>query len=106
MKIIFAINHPAHFHLFKNSFNQLKLKGHNAIYVIKDKDILEQLMISEKVEYFRLMNKRTNKSAILTIIKGILEIFIQDFKLLKFVRKFHPDIMIGTDYRSYLIGVT
>ena len=105
MNIIFAINHPAHYHLFKNSFKELKQKKHNPVFAIKDKDILEQLMNSEKVEFIRLTYKRKARSVFSTIFKGFLEILIQDVKLFGFVRKFKPDIMIGTDYSITHIGM-
>lgn len=43
MKILIALNHPAHFHLFKKPANEFIKSGHNVLFVYKQKDILERL---------------------------------------------------------------
>jgi len=104
MRIIFAINHPAQYHLLKNPYHRLIQKGHNVVFVIKGKDILEELMISEGVEYSKLTNKRVGTGRISVLLKGLLELFVQDFQLLRFARRFKPDLMVGTDYCITHIG--
>ena len=104
MKVIFALNHPAHFHLFKNSFRALRQKGHDVVFVIKDKDLLVQLMISEDVDFYKISQKRVGHSAVSILYKGFLEIIVHDYKLFRFVKKYKPDIMIGTDYCITHIG--
>jgi uncharacterized protein len=104
VKIIFAINHPAHYHLFKNPYKALKDRGHDIVFVIKDKDILEKLMISEKAMFVRITKKRVGHNRFSILAKGFIDIIIQDFSLFRFVRKFTPDLMIGTDYSITHIG--
>ena len=50
-KILVSLNHPAHYHLFKNTVAILRQRGYEPLYVISNKDILERLMIAENVEY-------------------------------------------------------
>ena len=75
MKVIFALNHPAHFHLFKNSFRALRQKGHDVVFVIKDKDLLVQLMISEDVDFYKISQKRVGHSAVSILYKGFFSPF-------------------------------
>jgi len=103
-KIVFAINHPAHYHLFKKTFEILKANGHDTVYVIKDKDILEKLMLSENQNFYRLTKKTTGKSKFSIVIKGFFELIVQDFFLLKYVMRYKPDLMVGTDYCITHIG--
>ena len=44
MNILFDINHPAHFHLFKNSIGILQSKGHNITITARDKEVTTQLL--------------------------------------------------------------
>lgn len=104
MKIIIAVNHPAHYHLFKNLYRILTKKGHQIIFVIKDKDILEQLMISEGVKFVRILKKDYGSRKISILIKGLRDIFKQGFKLFSFARTFKPELMIGTDYSIAHVG--
>lgn len=104
MKIIFAINHPAHYHLFKNPYKSLKEKGNDIVFVIKDKDILEKLMISEKVSFVKITKKRVGHNMFSILAKGFFDMIIQDLNLFRFVKKFIPDFMAGTDYSITHIG--
>lgn len=104
MKIIFALNHPAHYHLLKNPYKALSAMGHEIIFVIKDKDILEKLMISENVVYVRLTKKRIGQNKFSILAKGLVDLLIQDINLFRIVKKFSPDLMAGTDYSITHVG--
>jgi uncharacterized protein len=105
MKIIVALNHPAHYYVFKYTVIKLKDLGYSIIYVIREKDILEKLLISEGVEYIKINEKRKRNANVLSVISnGIIEIIIQDFNLYKLVKKWKPDLMIGTDIAITHIG--
>jgi len=104
MRILFAVNHPSQFHLFKNAYHQLIRNGHDAVFVIKDKDILEELMKSEKIAFHRLTRKRIGHNIISILFYGMIDILVQDIKLFTFVKKFKPNILIGTDYSITHVG--
>ena len=44
-RIAIFVGHPAHFHLFKNVANRLIEKGFQIDFLVKRKDIVEQLVI-------------------------------------------------------------
>ena len=106
MKILFALNHPAHYHLFKNTFKAIQSHGHETMYVIKNKDILERLMINDHQPYTKILeNMRTRKKNNTSILYSVATEFIsQDYHLYNLVRNNKPDILVGTDVAITHIG--
>ncbi len=105
MKIVIALNHPAHYYVFKYSALQLKEIGHSVIYVIRKKDILEELLISEGVTYIKISEKRERNTNIFSVVSnGFIEIVKQDINLWRFCNNWKPDLMIGTDIAITHIG--
>lgn len=89
-KYLFQLNHPAHFHLFKHSIDKLKERGHEVLITVKDKDILLDLLAEH--EYVKV-SKGYRKKNFAAIIKSLYQ---RNKKLLKVVKAFKPDLMIGT----------
>jgi uncharacterized protein len=110
MRIIVALNHPAHYYVFKYTVVKLRQLGLTVLYVIKEKDVLEELLISENVEYVKISEKSARKTNVFSIVSnGIIELINQDFSLFKLVRKWKPNLMIGTDvaitHIGFLLGI-
>ena len=95
MKYLFQLNHPAHYHLFKNTIHKLKANGHEVLILARPKDILIDLLKSETYD-------------VIDIPKG--KNLIEKIKLIKKVRNislsytsYHkPDMVIGTGDFSYV----
>lgn len=104
MKIVFAVNHPAQYHLLKNPCIALKERGHKVIFVIKDKDILENLMRSEQVDFIRLTKKHVGHNRVTILAKGLMDLIVQDIKLWNIIRKLNPELLVGTDYSITHVG--
>lgn len=104
MKFLIAVNHPAQYHLFKQTHATLVSKGHDVVFAIKDKDILAKLMDNEGVQYHRLLKKQVGKNTITILIKGFIDIINQGLALFRFVKRYKPDVMFGTDYSITHIG--
>jgi predicted glycosyltransferase len=104
MKFLIAVNHPAQYHLFKRTYTSLLTRGHTVFFVIKDKDILAELMNNEGVHYHKLLKKRIGNTKATILIKGFIDIINQGLVLLKFVKKYKPDVMFGTDYSITHVG--
>ena len=105
MNVIFSLNHPAHYYLFKYIIYELKKQNHKVRIIIKNKDILEELLKLENVEYFKLIDaQRRNPSSISIISNLIWETLQQNMKLYNFCESFNPDIMIGTDSSITHVG--
>jgi len=93
MQILFYLGHPAHYHLFKNIIRKLNQSNHKTVVIIKKKDILEELLRNDGMDYFNILpeGRKNNKFSILW---GLLK---RDWRLAKIVRKEKIDMMIGTE---------
>lgn len=90
MKVLFQLNHPAHFHLFKHTIKYLQENGHSVLISIKDKDILENLV--KNYNYFKISDGYRKKN-IFSILKSLIN---RDKKLLQIVKNNQPDLLLGT----------
>jgi len=102
MKYFFLLNHPAHFHLFKNTIRGLREKGHVCFIYIRPKDVLENLLSEAGFDYYILTTPSKKRKFIIgSSITGLLK---KEFKLSKHVFKHKPDLLIGTDWAIVHVG--
>ncbi len=94
MKVIVYLNHPAHFHLFKNLIVNLNNDGHAVKIISKKKDILDDLLTDASFEYTNILSQGRKDSKI-----GMLYSFsIKSLRLIKETLNFKPDLIIGTAF--------
>jgi predicted glycosyltransferase len=100
MKILIYLGHPAQYHFFKLISAKLRLKNNTVIYIIKTKDVLEELMAYENEQFINILpeGRKSSKSG---IFYGLLK---RDLRLFKIVKNIKPDIMIGSDPSIAHIG--
>ena len=55
MTILFQLGHPAHFHLFRKTIENLNRDGHQTYILIKKKDILEDLLREAGMSYVNIL---------------------------------------------------
>jgi predicted glycosyltransferase len=93
MTILFYAGHPAQYFFFRGIINLLRKKGHNIFLLIKTKDILEQLLLENKEEYFNILPEGRGhfKGSILW---GLVR---REIRLVKFIRNKKIDLFVGTD---------
>lgn len=91
-RIMLGMGHPAHFHLFRELIELLKINNYEIKIVITDKDILAHLLDEHGLAYQRL-GERKNKE---NLIDKALKVFRTTFVLRRIVKSFRPQIMIGT----------
>jgi uncharacterized protein len=105
MRVLFSINHPAHYYLFKYAYHGLKEHGVSCDIVIKTKDILERILIGENVRYIKLV-ERNNSYAhpILIGISRLIELLLQDIRMYILVRRNKYRLLLGTDIAISHIG--
>lgn len=95
MKYLFQLNHPAHYHLFRNSINVLKKKGHEVLILARKKDILVDLLENDKYD---LLSVRKGKS----LIQKLKLNKQSQNEILEYARINQPDLIIGTGDFSYV----
>lgn len=72
-KIAIFIGHPSQYHFFRNAINILKQKGYEIDLLVKNKDIIKDLLDAYKVEYHMVRrNERKGKSKIALALSLIL----------------------------------
>lgn len=93
MRILIYLAHPAQYHFFKNIMKRLMYNGHEVKLLIKTKDILESLVQEDGLIYENILPASRGNST-LSIVGSM---FLRDYQMLLQVRKFRPDILLGSD---------
>lgn len=99
MFFLIALNHPAHYHLFKNFRKEMIIKGHKVVFAIKDKEILSKLLDAEGTEYIRSIKKKyPRQDRKFSIVRSnIVELVKSNIVFYNYIKKNKPDFMLGTD---------
>lgn len=90
MNILIDIGHPAHVHLLKNVAAELKKRGHNLFFTVRDIPVAKRLMERYGMAYIDLGSK---KDSFLGKITTVLK---QDMKILAIALKHHIDIGLSS----------
>ncbi len=100
MKIVFYLGHPAHYHLFKNIFKELQNKNHQLIILIKQKDVLEDLIKKSAFKYYNILpeGRKDSKFGIALCLAK------RDFRIFRFCLKNRPNLMFGTSTEITHVG--
>lgn len=94
MRILFELHHPKHYYQVKHLFHRFD----DHLFVIKNKDILEELLKNEGVKYVRIGSVKS----------GISKKILHSTKLLisfsLIIQKFQPDVIFSkaSPYSSFL----
>lgn len=90
MRILFEVTHPKHAHLFRNTINELKVRGHVVAVTARDKDVTLDLLKIWGVEYTALSAQSRGG------IAGLAwELLSRDWRLWQFARQFKPDLLVA-----------
>ena len=93
MRILFYLGHPAHYHLYKNTIKVLKENGHQTQIIIKTKDILEELLNNDGINYYNILPKGRAANRI-SIFIGLI---VREVRIAKFLKRNKIDIMVGSE---------
>ncbi|MBF0386117.1 MAG: DUF354 domain-containing protein [Candidatus Omnitrophica bacterium] len=96
-KIFFFLNHPAHYHLFKNIINRFIKDGFAVKVGIVKKDVLEDLVREEKWDYINLFPEGRRPKNLPIILTALINLFKAEIRLLRAVWKFRPSVIAGTE---------
>lgn len=91
-KILLYLGHPAHYHNLKIVADNLVQQGCEVLFVARQKDVLFDLLSQSNIETIFLPARKSGGA--LGMMTNILQ---REWKMLKIIRRFKPDIMAGTD---------
>lgn len=89
MRIAIDIGHPAHVHFFKHFIREMEKKGHECLITAVDKDIARILL--EKYGFDFTVHGPFGR----TVLQKVVRIPLLDFRLLRAVQGFKPDVFMG-----------
>lgn len=90
MNILFEINHPAHFHLFKNPVNQLIFQGHRISILAKSNSPLPQLLATQP-HWLVIFEGKKGKGMLAKIAKQ----FLFTFQAIRVIFTHKIDLCVG-----------
>ena len=94
-RFLFYLVHPAKFHFHKIQINELIRRGHDVDIVINTKDILEDLVKEEGLDYKNIFPKGRKIKGLHVYIAAVISIFITVYRLLIFTKGKKYDLFIG-----------
>ncbi len=89
MKILVDIGHPAHIHYFKNCARIMTEKGHEFLFVVRERDSTMELIRSTGFDY---VSRGKGKAG---LINKMIAIPQTDYKIYKIAKKYHPDLFLS-----------
>src|SRR5690606_32079126 len=89
MKVLIDINHPAHVHYFRNFSEIMRSKGHQVIFVSRDKEMAHQLLNLYNLNFIDRGKGNDGKFG------KLLYMLYADYKLFKIARKVKPDLFLN-----------
>lgn len=90
MRLLIDIGHPAHVHLFRNLYKDLRKDGHFIIVTTKDIPIAKKLLGLYNIPYVNLGKKADG------LLGKFFDLINFGYKILRLVHKHKIDIAIGT----------
>jgi len=93
MNVVIYLGHPAQYHFSKFFIKNLIKDGHSIKVLIKTKDILEQLLKEDNIEYVNIQSA-FRKNSKLSILKAAYQRFQAVYSIAK---SFKADVLVGTD---------
>jgi predicted glycosyltransferase len=104
MNILVYAGHPAQYHFFKNAIRKLESDGHKVKLLIKTKDILEDLVQEDGIEYENIQPKLRKNSKLSILLAAVK----RTKRVMSIARKFKADILVGGDssiaWSGWLLG--
>lgn len=102
MNYLFFFVHPSKFHVFRNTINALKSKGHKVDVVITSKDVLEDLVKAEGWSYTNIFPEGRKIKGVSPYVSSGINFFRTIFRLLKYTKGKRYDLFITDDLLVYI----
>lgn len=102
MRYLFFFVHPSKFHVFRNTINALKSKGHIVDIVITSKDVLEDLVVAEGWSYVNIFTKGRKIKGLSPYLSAFINSFITVYRLYTYTKGKKYDLFITDDLLVYI----
>ena len=100
MKLLFMISHPAHFHMFRYTIDNLQHDGHEVVVVIRPKDVLEDLCRNAGMNCYKV-KERPRKGGLIGLGLSLAE---KIWDVWRIARREKPDLLVGSDGVLAVVG--
>ena len=94
------ISHPAHFHMFRHTIDNLQRDGHQVVMVIRPKDVLEGLCQNAEMPYIKVKN-RPKRFGMLGLGFSLIGKTMETWRI---ARRERPDMLVGSDGVLAVVG--
>lgn len=99
-KLLVYFGHPAQYLFLREAIRILLSKGYKVKIIIKTKDVLEDLIKADNLDYINILLKPRGNSK-LSIMLSLLK---RSIKLMPIIIRFRPKLMISTDASIAQLG--
>ncbi len=89
MKILIDILHPAHVHVFRNFYAEMKKRGHELQITARDKECSCELLERFELPYTLISRQKIGMLGLVT------EMIQRTFRLTRVIKEFRPDVLTG-----------
>jgi len=101
LKIFFYFGHPAQYLFLRSTITYLLSKGHKITLLIKNKDVLESLLIGDGFnDYINILPETRGKSK----LSIVLSLLIRIKRIFPLLLKLDPNLLISSDASISLLG--
>ena len=101
MNILVQLVHPAHYYYYRDTIHNLKRDGHKVVVAIVKKDMLEDILKADGVDYVDICpisHKKWGKPGM------VLDMIMRDIRMLRLALKHHIDLLTGSTIETAHIG--
>ena len=101
MNILVQLVHPAHYYYYRDTIANLKRDGHKVMIAIVKKDMLEDILKEDGVEYVDICPvsyKKLGKPGM------VLDMILRDMRMLRLALKYRIDLLTGSTIETAHIG--
>ena len=101
MNILVQLVHPAHYYYYRDTIANLKRDGHKVVIAIVKKDMLEDILKEDGVEYVDICpvsHKKWGKPGM------VLDMVLRDMRMLRLALKHRIDLLTGSTIETAHIG--
>ena len=105
--ILFSVNHPSQYHLFKNLAKKTMAIGYQPFFFIQDRGLIKQLVVNDGFRYQIsssdfLRKSLTGKYGV--VLRGVLSLIQQEISIFFFCLRNNVKYLLGTDIAIAHVG--